>query len=141
MTTSTPDITETHLPCTLHKTHEPANLTVEMHHVIPQAWQHFWVPAGETVSSSTLLWDPRTTPICPSGHRNVHHLLVEIMHGIEIAQAEDTAAILRILEAVEARHHHGHKAELETAKLAYQRWVERGGVLLALTASGEWGEA
>lgn len=64
--------------CEIHRTHRPRNLTVEEHHVVPQAWQHLWVPASEPMVYGPL-WHPETITLCPTGHRNVHFWLVKYM--------------------------------------------------------------
>lgn len=58
--------------CTLHRYHRPRALTVERHHIIPQAWQ---------LHTGVALWDKRTVTLCPTSHRNVHYWIVQLMHG------------------------------------------------------------
>lgn len=66
--------------CEAHRTHRPRNLTVEEHHIIPQAWQHLWIPqTPQAIIAAAGLWHPETMTLCPTGHRNVHFWLVKYM--------------------------------------------------------------
>jgi hypothetical protein len=62
------------MSCQLHKIHRPLSMTVEYHHIIPQAWQHF-------ILGEPKLWDKRTIGLCPTSHRNVHYWIVRLMKG------------------------------------------------------------
>jgi hypothetical protein len=121
--------------CALHKEHKPMNLTVEQHHILPQAWQRFWVPPGATISGKALLWDPRTVTLCPTGHRNVHALIVRVMKQVAAQGNED---ILAAVHAAGVAHSYPTG---KTALLALERFTAAGGKLLELTAAREWGEA
>lgn len=103
--------------CSLHRYHRPRALTAEDHHVIPRAWQSFWIPAGKIAH----IWDPRTVTLCPTSHRNVHVWIVRFMH------------------AGMPKHVVGREAKI--AALALTRWEEAGGSLEALREAGLWGEA
>jgi hypothetical protein len=122
--------------CSLHVTHSPVNLTVEDHHIIPQAWQKFWWPQspGTGWQKPGDLWDVRTAPCCPTGHRNVHALLVEIMHALA---SEGTEDIIAAIKASGVRQ----TTQRAMAVLALERWQAARGHLLDLTGHHEWGEA
>lgn len=126
-------------PCSLHKTHEPRNLTVEEHHVIPRAWQRFYAPSLTPVYAGHYdgepLWDARTVPICPTGHRNTHALIVRTMRQVATTESEDIGA------AAKAAGVAVHTPTGATALLALERFTAAGGKLLELTAAGELGEA
>jgi hypothetical protein len=113
--------------CTAHTYHRPVNVTIEFHHVIPQAWQRVWTPATPPPDAvpgrgdSGPLWDARKVPLCPTGHRNVHACIVALMHGTEPPRQG------------------GY--ELECAKLALSRFVAAGGSLDFLRENKQWGEA
>ncbi len=121
-------------PCSLHTSHSPSALTVEQHHVIPQSWQRFWVPPGATVSGSLQLWDARTVPICPTGHRNVHTIIVAAMKYVA-ALKQEVSALTAVVNSARPG------LQRDTALLALERFRNAGGMLLDLTAAGEWGEA
>lgn len=142
----------------------------ELHHVVPQAWQAVWWPSennGDAVFSHTApsaagelqghgyylpkqkVWDPRTEPCCPTGHRNVHYLLVAMMKKWQSSyqdlwsQTED-----RILECKRAVVNDMHAAayaagpkEAAMAVLAMTRWNEWGGDLRLLTSRKLYGYA
>ena len=113
-------------PCELHKLHVPHTLTMEFHHLIPVAWQLFWQPTeephpGDDPNGRGHLWDDRGAWLCPTGHRNVHHLIVAAMH--------DNAHAL-----------HGHGHEQDMARLALERFADVGGDLEALVHAGKWGQ-
>lgn len=74
--------------CEIHRFHRPRNHTVEEHHIIPQAWQHLWMPPA----FDRAPWHPETITLCPTGHRNVHFWLVEYMKG---TSGEDIPTINR----------------------------------------------
>lgn len=106
------------MPCEAHTTHQPTNLTIERHHIIPQAWQFTWTPAG---AAPGKLWDPRTADLCPTGHRNVHMIIVAMMKKLTIPRR--------------------NTKEYTIAKEALDRFVAAGGDLDFLRSKGEWGEA
>lgn len=98
--------------CTAHRYHYPAPLTLEEHHVLPQAWQNFAL-------GREALFDRRTVTLCPTCHRNVHHWIVALMRGAD-----------RI-----------RRVECQIASLALDRWVSTGRSLDDLVAHGLYGEA
>lgn len=130
------------LPCSLHKAHAPRNLTVELHHVVPQSWQHAFTPtpagiapAGAVAGHGTegvlwdavvghgaegVLWDARTVPLCPTSHRNVHAALVAMVRG---------------------RPPVGSPLERRVARLAVSRALEAGITVEMLLAAHQYGEA
>ena len=70
--------------CVAGRTHRPVNMTIELHHQIPQAWQHLIAPA----LVPAFLFDPRTVPLCPTHHRNVHAHIVRLMKTTGVTLAE-----------------------------------------------------
>jgi hypothetical protein len=124
------------VPCILHTAHRPANLTIELHHVIPVAWQLFWQPVtppfpGPDTEGRGMLWDNRVVACCPTGHRNAHYYIVKIMHAV--TSDDVTAAI----EAARLR------PSLTTgwAGQALRRFKEVGGSVKALHDAHMWGQA
>ena len=119
--------------CALHRVHWPKPLYSELHHIIPQAWQVFWRPTPvERSTQASSLFDPRTIPLCPTVHRNVHTWLVKLMRS---GPGEDPlAAKLAVF---------GSKALTREQRVAYQalcRWKEWGGSLDALRSARLYGE-
>jgi hypothetical protein len=124
-------------PCEAHKEHAPRNFTTEAHHFVPQAWQQLL--AGE-------LYDKRTIWLCPSGHRNVHSIIVAIMHkineynqsgremGMDLVDvcADAVRTDLRLRE---------DNHQWIIAKESPKRWLESGRKLEALIEAKEWGQA
>ncbi|MGH2878962.1 MAG: hypothetical protein ACRDK4_05060 [Solirubrobacteraceae bacterium] len=126
--------------CQIHKKHSPANLTAELHHVIPVAWQLFWQPAvapspGRDPDGRGMLWDARTVAICPTGHRNVHKWIVELMHACKSEDPMEAAATVKSL------YRTARGSQFDWAVQALVRFKEAGGSLQALVNAGEWGEA
>lgn len=126
------------LMCVFQMRHEPGPLTIERHHVIPVAWQLFWQPStapfpGVDPDGRGDLWDARTVSPCPTHHRNVHALIVELMHSVDRTGVE---AVPEVAGTAVRR-----RPEWVTAQLALSRFMAVGGSLLALAAAGEWGEA
>jgi hypothetical protein len=64
--------------CSLRKFHVPKPPATDSHHVIPQAWQHFYVPSVPS-RGERALWDKRTVEVCPNCHRRVHEAIVAMM--------------------------------------------------------------
>lgn len=126
--------------CQIHKEHSPANLTAELHHAIPVAWQLHWQPTvapfpGRDPDGRGELWDARTVTICPTGHRNVHRWIVELMHACT-GENPMQAAI-----AVKALYHRTARGpQFDWAVQALVRFKEAGGSLQVLIAAGEWGQ-
>lgn len=92
------------LACEAHRYHWPQPISTERHHVIPRAWQAYFHPesggARTTASQARMLaatgavalWDPRVTVLCPTGHRNVHRMIVRLMKtdtGEDFRRARD----------------------------------------------------
>jgi hypothetical protein len=65
--------------CSLRKFHVPKTPATDSHHVIPQAWQHFYAPRPELAVANGALWDKRTVEVCPNCHRRVHEAIVAMM--------------------------------------------------------------
>lgn len=121
--------------CALHKSHSPETLTIEYHHVIPVAWQVFYQPPEPWpfpgYDPRSPLWDARTMPLCPTGHRNVHYLIAAMMkspHGIDPEETRKAIA-----------GHAGHT--FDVAYEALTRFTEAGGSIATLAAAREWGQA
>lgn len=116
--------------CEIHVTHLPKALTLESHHVIPQAWQHFWRPSlgdGDLrVLKVPALWDPRTVELCPTGHRNVHEWIVTLMRGVG---------------GLPLYAPRGARKERELAQIGLDRFRSAGGNLELLVAARLWGNA
>jgi hypothetical protein len=114
-----------------------ALLTLEVHHIVPVAWQLSWQPAiapypGRDPEGRGELWDARTIACCPTGHRNVHHWIVALMHALTGEEPVQAA------HAVEAEH---GGTQFSWAVQALSRFKGVGGSLQALIAAGEWGTA
>ena len=91
---ATPEVAK--LPCQMHKVHSPKNLTVEWRHILPVSWQLSTILTGappfpgRDPEGRGMLWDERGVWLCPTGHRNVHLLFVQMMSEIE--RSKGTAA-------------------------------------------------
>jgi hypothetical protein len=126
--------------CELHKIHAPKNLTVEFHHIIPVAWQLSTTVAhppypGQDPDGRGVLWDNRTMCLCPTGHRNVHNWIVQMMHAAVAADSDDPLVAYKDVKKRLSR-------ELQVAYDALTRYTsESSSSLLALAAAGEWGQS
>lgn len=124
------------MKCAIHRIHYPTPETVELHHIVPVAWQLFWQPAqpwpfpGVDPDGRGHLWDARTIELCPTGHRNVHFYIVKMMHN---AHSDDP------LEAKKATP--GRGTQYELAYDALCRFAGAGGSLTALASASEWGQS
>lgn len=109
--------------------------------MIPQAWQALWRPTAHAATSG--LWDPRTVPICPTGHRNVHWWLVRIVRTADRMVVTGSADVPELVAAAVAAAplNRAHHREVATARLALERWYAAGGLVRTLGDAGEWGEA
>ena len=124
------------MTCSITTRHTPSPLTVEAHHLVPVAWQLFWKPQtapfpGVDADGRGTLWDDRTVPVCPTHHRNVHALIVQIMRAVK----QDT------IPTLPSKATRAHKAEYQIAQEGLQHLLDAGGSLVSLAAAGEWGEA
>lgn len=115
--------------CVLHTYHWPKPLRVELHHVIPRAWQRTWTPF---TGSLGRIWAPTTEAICPSGHRNVHIRMVELMRLVESLQTED-------LERVWDAHSGRATKAIKMAFKALEEWQIAGGSLQHLIENNQYG--
>jgi hypothetical protein len=134
------------LACKLHKTHSPANLTVEVHHILPVAWQLLWQPLqpwpfpGSDTEGRGNLWDNRTVEACPTGHRNTHAWIVRLMHAVKDENISD--AVRTIRDRITRAHAEATLGEQYAyAEQALVRFKEVGGSLAELVAAREWGES
>lgn len=116
----TPIILTTFDKCVAHRYHWPKPLAQELHHVVPQAWQKFWQPELQTG-----LWHPETVALCPTGHRNVHRIIVAKMRAL---------AGLDHIDIPKSK-------EAEIAQRALSIYIDAGGSLMDLTRAGQWGQA
>lgn len=123
------------MPCDIHRFHRPKALTTDHHHLVPQAWQHFWVPpVYDVVRPKNFLWYPQTALVPPTCHRNVHVWIVRLMKAQ--APAEDVPAIARA-----TRKLYGWSGEAAMGLRALLTFTEAGGRLGDLRAAKLWGEA
>lgn len=134
---------EVHSP---HYRHQPPPRTLEQHHPIPRGWQALWAPQVAPFPGSyagVSLWDARTITVPPTCHRNVHYLIVRVMHALAGTSgpvtADDVDAAVRAVAAAE--HTTPRAPELQCAALAPLRYIAAGGNVRTLIAAGEWGEA
>jgi hypothetical protein len=110
--------------CSLRKLHVPAAPATDSHHVIPQAWQHFYVPRPELAAANGPVWDTRTVEVCPNCHRRVHEEIVALMRA---GRTDDP------LEAkLRAFGNRRMSRERTVALQALTRFAEAGGSLMAL---------
>jgi hypothetical protein len=114
--------------CELHVAHDPAPMTSEWHHVLPVAWQLYWKPRGpephpgEDPNGRGHLWDSRGVWLCPTGHKNVHWVLVRAMHANAVVPS-------------------GQGDTGQMAALGIHRFAEAGGDSRKLIEHGLWGQA
>jgi hypothetical protein len=125
---------------------------LEEHHVVPQAWQRFWRPddldnnrtLGERQGhalglsvpphmATVYLWDKRTMTLCPTCHRNVHHIMVTLM------RASVTNDPLDAMKAVFKGRRRSMVQDIAYTGLCRYRQV--GGDLRMLREAGLWGNA
>jgi len=123
--------------CELKMRHQPKNLTVELHHVIPVGWQLTWAPQiapypGQDQAGRGMLWDCRTIPVCPTHHRNTHFWIVKLMHAL--AGGEDPQAAFAAAEGPRG----GGQAKWGLEALL--RFKAVGGSLQQLVAAHEFGQ-
>lgn len=111
--------------CEHHRYHWPRHRTIEGHHIVPQAWQNF---------ARGKVFDQRLAMLCPTGHRNVHAHIVELMRAVV---DEDP---LHVREAVWGTTRAMSK-ERAMAYLALCRAREHGMSLVTLRAHRLLGEA
>jgi hypothetical protein len=130
--------------CSIHRYHRPRPLTTEQHHVLPRAWQAVWQPEEY---DGKKLWLPKTIPLCPTGHRSVHHILVEIMHefehliGTERVYGFDLEVPLLAKAEANIKAKHGNTNEFPIACLAPRLWKSKFGLLKTLLNRKQYGQA
>lgn len=130
------------LPCSAHKSHAPEPSYTEQHHVIPQAFQHFWHPDGATPDGK--LFDARTVPLCRTGHGNTHFILVRLTRYFSEQQMTDPAqgdaeTFVAALAKKALKGVKHEKAAAEIAQLGLVRWIAAGGSVQSLCEHGLWG--
>jgi hypothetical protein len=136
--------------CEAHKFHTPTPTYLEIHHVIPQAWQRAWwptsgsflPPAGTLWGSlpgdkreGVALWDPRTAALCRTGHGNVHWWLVKMMKWHEANKPAELQPLKTMLNSDKFV-----RKDAQIAYLAMERFVAAGGKLEDLIAKRLYGE-
>lgn len=121
--------------CAAHRVHVPRLWApVEAHHYIPREWQALTTPAapGPVVAG---VWDPRTVPLCRTGHGNTHYWIVRLSRAVKASRTETPAVSAK---AVFGRR---QTSEQQIALLAHERLLAAGGPgsLLALVDGGRMG--
>ena len=112
-------------PCSIHKFHAPRPLTVEAHHIVPQAWQH---------SDGTVrLWAPKVVYLCPTGHRNVHDCIVRMMKWMEASKQYSPIVAYRALKF--------RSREAKIALDGLQQWIASGRTIEYLLSVKQYGQA
>lgn len=131
--------------CDLHRGHEPEPTYLEVHHVVPQAWQATWQPDGRGPFPAPSpdhpglnLWDARTTKVCRTGHGNIHFWIVRLVHAADDLGVDD---VPRLMHEVRSGlvHHSPGTDDYAVAAAALIRFQEAGGELGTLIAAREWG--
>jgi hypothetical protein len=121
------------MTCSLRRLHVPAAPATDSHHVIPQAWQHFYQPRPDLAVANGALWDKRTVEVCPNCHRRVHEAIVAMMNNGH-DYSEDP------LDAKKAAF--GNRRLTREQAVAYDaltRFREAGGSLVALRSHRLYG--
>lgn len=131
--------------CDVHRSHDPAPAYLEVHHVIPQAWQATWRPEGRgpfpAPSPDTKgleLWDARTATVCRTGHGNIHFWIVRMMHVADDLAVDDVPRLMHEVRSRLVGHSPGTD-DFAVASSALIRFQEVGGDLGTLIAAREWG--
>jgi hypothetical protein len=126
--------------CAAHSTHAPAPTYLELHHVIPQAWQRHWQPEINTVKGFAKavsfeaigvpdpIWDERTIALCRTGHGNVHYWLVKMMQRYQELNEVDPPLLTPMKVLLNGEHKFVRK-DAQFAYLGMQRFAEAGGSL------------
>jgi hypothetical protein len=92
-----------------------------------------------------MLWDNRGVWLCPTGHRNVHHWIVRLMHAIADSKTDDTSIAVASVSPKRA------PIEFGWGLLALTRYMEVHNALpvapstgaadlLYLASISEWGQ-
>lgn len=132
-------------PCASHRSHSPEPTYLELHHVIPQAWQRAWTP-GQTIvrpGFENALFDPRTVALCRTGHGNTHYWLVRFMRAYSklTTMAEGGFRIEEACRRAEKQELAPRgRNDMGLALLGMNRWLNAGGSLQALCDAELWGE-
>lgn len=159
----------TGLQCVLHRD-APNRWSYyrQLHHVVPQAWQLAWWPdwninknfigvaemtREERRASSSLMtvWDTRTEACCPTGHMNVHYLLVLLMKwmrdhtawrdGVTVTLADVRRAVDNVTAEIRFKGGVVPPSEMRMAAQAPIRWLEHGGSINLLLDQKKYGES
>lgn len=132
-------------PCSISVGHQPAHRTLEVHHVVPVAWQLRTPVAtppapGRDPAGRGQLWDARTVRVCPTHHRNVHYWLVQMMKAVLVLGAGTPEAELPVAAFGSLDGVHRRTGEAHVALDGLQRFQPFGS-LLELAQVGELGYA
>lgn len=133
--------------CDLHRSHGPEPTYLEVHHVVPQAWQATWqppppwpYPLASPDRPGLTLWDARTVNVCRTGHGNVHHWIVRMMELGRDRESDDVGSLIQlVLDETRLAGHHPGRSDLEWASQALWRFQEVGGELATLIAAHQYG--
>lgn len=121
--------------CAIHKSHSPRPLSTEAHHILPRAWQAIWSPPDD----KRLLWAPKTIDLCPTGHSNVHRIIVDLMHDFEAHGVKSGPDVQGLIDEYRRTYAAGRMNELPIAAQAPLQWLQRGGTLDVLWANKQYG--
>jgi hypothetical protein len=128
--------------CEGEHAHHPMPRYLELHHVVPRAWQNFWKP--ETVRSpfhapnKEGIWAPFTIVLCRTAHGNVHYWIERAMKAyMTIEPGPDHSE--RAMHVARQGQQHIGEHETALAREALVLFSDAGGSLRALATAGLWG--
>jgi hypothetical protein len=130
--------------CALRHQHTPQPRYLERHHVIPRAWQHFFVPPEHDISPPAHppdrngVWYPVTELLCRTGHGNVHYWIERAMKAyVSVPTGPDHSE--RAMRAARDGQLHISEHETRLALDALILFDDYGGNVFHLIDHGLWG--
>jgi hypothetical protein len=94
-----------------------------------------WASLPDDKREGVALWDPRTVPLCRTGHGNVHYWLTYMMHKWPSIKSNKLPPVGHFLNGEKFV-----RKEAGIAYLAIERWVAAGGDLMFLIDKKMYGE-
>src|SRR4051812_38317084 len=82
------DPTEFGAKCAAEHTHHPEPRYLELHHIVPRAWQRFWQPNPSHYVEGVIhepnsqgLWCTITISLCRTAHGNIHYWIERMVRA------------------------------------------------------------
>jgi hypothetical protein len=139
------DPTEFGAKCAAEHTHHPEPRYLELHHIVPRAWQRFWQPNPSHYVEGVIhepnsqgLWCTITISLCRTAHGNIHYWIERMVRAYGALGPGPDHSDRAMHQARQGQLHIG-KEETAYAEQALILFSDAGGRVQELFEQGLYG--